>query len=350
MRKPFFWKSRGAWYVKVCKSQLFLDADEGKAYRIWQEMQQQAFDGGPRALVWSVAQDFMLWAQRNVAASTFALYQRYVVKFCDAYATRRVAELKPFDLNRWLDSSNWNGPSRSHAIAAVKRCFNWATHEGLIAANPFASVKKPQGNRRETLIADDQHKRMAAQRDAGGGRRDGAWRALIAALRLSGGRPGTVTTVTALNVSANFDAWVMQKHKTRGKTGKPLIVWLSPCLQTLTRIMAAARKTGPLFLNSRGRPWTKNAINCRMRRVRTKLDLPKGTAAYSYRHTFTTNALLNGLGIATVAELQGHKDIRMIAQHYGHLDQHADYLRQAAANALIPSSRASARTPPREQH
>jgi site-specific recombinase XerD len=333
MRKPFFWKARGAWYVKVGNSQVLLDADEAKAYAIWQEMQQGA-QSGTRTLVWPVAQDFLRWAQKHVADSTFALYTRYVVLFANEFGTHRVTNLRPIDLTRWLDAQAWKAPSRRQAIISIKRCFSWGAEQGLIGGNPFATVKAPRGKRRDTLIAGDSHARIAAKGDGGRRKRDGAWRALVVALRHSGARPGTVASVTAANVSPSLDAWVMPEHKTRDKTRAPLVVWLTPCLQTLTRILVAARPNGPLFLNSNGEPWTRNAMRCRMRRLRKGLNLPAGTNAYAYRHTFTTDALLNGTPMATVAELLGHSDVRMLAQHYAHLDQHAEHLRQAAANAL----------------
>lgn len=43
---------------------------------------------------------------------------------------------------------------------------------------------------------------------------------------------------------------------------------------------------------------------------------------------------MNGTGLATVAELLGHADLKMISQHYGHLDLKRDHLKAAAANAM----------------
>jgi len=60
--------------------------------------------------------------------------------------------LKPFHVSRWLDSHpDWQG-CRWGAITAVKRAFNWADDEGLIAASPIKKVKKPTMRRRERFI------------------------------------------------------------------------------------------------------------------------------------------------------------------------------------------------------
>jgi integrase len=54
---------------------------------------------------------------------------------------------------------------------------------------------------------------------------------------------------------------------------------------------------------------------------------------YSLRHTFATDALEKGVGIAQVAELLGHTDTRMVAQQYGHLNQKIAHMREAATKA-----------------
>ncbi len=49
--------------------------------------------------------------------------------------------------------------------------------------------------------------------------------------------------------------------------------------------------------------------------MRAKLGLPAGTVACSYRHSYATQAILNGTDVATVAELLGHGDVAMIQNH-----------------------------------
>lgn len=99
-------------------------------------------------------------------------------------------------------------------------------------------------------------------------------------------------------------------------------------MQDLCRELIAKHPAGPIFLNSRGKPWTRNAIRMRFRNLRRKLKL-KGVVAYCYRHTFATDGLERGVPIATMAELLGHSSTAMLSAHYGHLSQKGTYLRQA---------------------
>jgi len=62
------------------------------------------------------------------------------------------------------------------------------------------------------------------------------------------------------------------------------------------------------------------------------MDLP--FTAYSYRHTFTTDALLAGVDLTKVAALLGHSDAAMVARVYGHVGKHGQPLRDAAASSV----------------
>lgn len=235
----------------------------------------------------------------------------------------RVLELKPYHVTRWLDGHAWNVTTRRCAITAVKRVLNWATDEGYISASPLRKLKKPPAKPREKMLTPDEHRSILATADT-------MFRLIVLVMRHTGVRPGEVGMVEAENVDLAAGTWTLTKHKTRNKTGKPRTIYLTPCMQTVTRMLLSVRSSGPLFLNSRGRPWTANAIRCRMRRVREKLHLDRGVVAYAYRHTFTTEGLANGVPIATMAELLGHVDTTMISRHYSHLNQKTEHLRHAA--------------------
>jgi integrase len=53
--------------------------------------------------------------------------------------------------------------------------------------------------------------------------------------------------------------------------------------------------------------------------------------AYRYRHTFTTDALANGVPDAQVAALLGHSNTAMLHKHYSHLTARLQALKEAAS-------------------
>jgi integrase len=101
----------------------------------------------------------------------------------------------------------------------------------------------------------------------------------------------------------------------------------------LTNKLAMQHSSGPIFRNTRGRPLTTNAIRCRFRFLREKHPNLAGVVAYSYRHSFATEALVKGVGIAQVAELLGHTSTDMVSRHYGHLADNVIHMRAAALKA-----------------
>src|SRR5262249_49811713 len=99
--------------------------------------------------------------------------------------------------------------------------------------------------------------------------------------------------------------------------------------------LAKEHPDGPLFRNSRGQPWTGNAIRCRFRCLREKLPSLAGVTAYCYRHTFTTEGLVAGVPLAQMQELIGHTSPAMMT-HYARLGQQVVAMQQAAAKASRP--------------
>ena len=330
MRKPYFRKDRGAWFVKTRngKSQIRLHEDEEQAFKIWQELQSAENPDRPNAPFASLVENYLRSAERSVSAEMFTRTGTYLADFCRAYGKTAARAIKPHDVTKWIENHpGWGSWSQRAAISAVKRVFSWAIEQGLLTANPLAKVRRPRGQRREQLISDDQHAAMWNASRA-------EMRHVMLALRHSGARPGMVAAVTAANVSPDGWSWIMHEHKTRKNTGRPLVIYLSPCLRTLTLALAQKYPAGPLFRDARGNAWNRNSIRCRIRRLRKKLGLPAGIVAYSYRHTFATNAILNGTDLATAAELLGHKGVAMFEKHYGHIGQHNEHLKAAAAMAV----------------
>jgi integrase len=180
------------------------------------------------------------------------------------------------------------------------------------------------GNRRERILTQEERTRIY------GAIRDRTFKMYFFALCESGARPGEVARVSA----DNFDGgtWVFQKHKTAKRTGKPRIIYLTPPLVKLCKRLAREHPTGPLFPNSQGNPWTRNAIRIRFRNLRNKLKLD-GVVAYTVRHSYCTDGLERGVPIATMSELLGHSSTRMVSMHYNHLAEKREHLMAAARQA-----------------
>jgi integrase len=167
--------------------------------------------------------------------------------------------------------------------------------------------------------------------------RDKAFKDYVMGLTLTGCRPGEVNRVRKEDVNLENCTWTLQKHKTAKKTGKPRVIYLCPAAVELSkRLIAQCSDDGPIFRNTRGKPWTKNAVRIRFWKLRKKHPQLKGIVAYTYRSSFATDALEHGVPDATVAELLGHTNTSTLHRFYARLSHKVEHLKNAAERATQP--------------
>lgn len=269
---------------------------------------------------------FLEWAQREKKPATYEHYRYFLQSFTDTgIGTKPVSELIPHHLTKWLQANTWNSTSRNRAVSCVKRALNWCMQEGLISDNPLKAVKKDRMLRREKTVTPEERAKIDAEV------KDEAFRLYLFAMGQTGARSMEVRTITAADVRDG--EWVMESKDFR-VTGKMRHVYLTAEMATLTKTLCEKHPEGPLFRNTRGRPWTHNAIRIRFRNMRKKLDLPAGVVATAMRHTWVTDALEAGIPIATVSELAGHRSTKMVDSVYSKLSERKGHLRAAAEKAM----------------
>ena len=345
MRKPFYWKARKGWYVRIVNGKKstnhFLSDDESDAYREWHRMKEAAKRSlePDSVLVSDVVHRFATRCEQRVkdgqmAAKTMERAIEYLAAFLslDAIEEVTVDNLKPYHVTEWLDKqSGWNATTKHHAAAAVKRAIKWAYDEGRISRNPLHSLSVPKGDGRDFLIDDELYLDLlnGASDPKYKRKRVRSFKLFLMAMKMSGCRPGEVIGLKISNVDKKVDTWVIRKHKNRKKQSRPRVVYLSPCLQTLTRIVAHSRKSGALFQADYGESWTYEKVRRRFHRLKQRKGVESECVLYSFRHTWITSALLAGVELATVAEMAG-TSIQMIERHYGHLDQRQERMKAAA--------------------
>jgi integrase len=332
--KPWYRASKDAWYVEFNGRQIRLAKghDNEKAareafYKLMANGSGRLPDADTLRVV-TVCDLFLDHSQKHHIRDTYSWYRGYLQDFCDQHGTLILQDLKPLHVSRWLDSHpGWKGARRC-AVIAIKRAFNWAEGEGLLALNPLRRVKKPPQTFRERVFSrEERNEVMTAIRDQ-------AFRDFVFAMQETGCRPSEVARVTAANVNLELGVWAFADHKTVKKTGKPRIVYLTQAMVELTKCLMIKYPSGALFRGPRGgKPFTRNGIRCRFKRLRLKLPHLKGLIAYAYRHSFATDALVNGVGIAQVAELLGHTSTDMVMRHYSHIAGKIDHMREAAMKA-----------------
>jgi integrase len=338
MRRPYWKKSHGCWYVNNAAGKpVRLDPDDDAAHTIWQRMREAEQSlSHPNVPFRVLANEWLRQHQAEFATEKYRQLRRYLSAFCQHVGAKAAGELDKGTVYDWLRAPKqrgshktlrpWSPSTQRDVVGVIKRVLRWAHANGLIARNPLHDLRAPRPSRRERTITYEEHTRLVAKARS---QRHGKPFALYLIASRCGARPQQIRDVTAEHIAPGGQAWIFRQHKTAHKTHAPLIVYPSPCLQTLAKILAARHPSGPLFRTAKGTAWTKDAVVQRFRRLREQLGITD-VVAYAYRHSFATEAMLAGVPIATVAELLGHTNTRMVSEYYGHLAQHPEHLTAAA--------------------
>jgi integrase len=354
---PWYRKHDDWWYCQVGRKQIKLvkgKSNKKEARRQFDLLDENQFRKTPshldRLTVIQICRAFMKFSRRNHDPDTTDWFRRFLKQFCRRFGKKMVHAIDPEKVAAWIDEVKtvptgrkkngeltgyrkirWSSSTKNSAVSCVKRAFNWAVGKGYLTVNPLRSLEKPPMERRERILSPEERRAILGAADGK------EFKMYLFAIGSTGCRPGEVRKVTAAEVDLQMGTWRFKKHKTGKRTGRPRIVYLTPAMVNLCRRLMRERPDGPIFRNSRGLPWSRNAVRIRLRRIRLKLGLDAGVCAYAYRHTWVTEALAyGGLDVHTVAELAGHKGTKMIETHYSHLSKMVQHLRDAAIKATRP--------------
>lgn len=338
MRKPFLRtlaNGKKCWYV-VAKNGKFvrLDPDEETAYRKWHEMLEISREASdPNVTVLALVNHFITEVEGNVSSGRFDQYVHYLSQFSEKFGGRKAADLTKGEVSRWVNGSKtWGQCGKRECLSSITRLYNWAESEHSIK-NKMRGIKKPQQKHRTRVISHDEHRRLIEATRAS--KQNAAQFSNYLIASRCGARPSEIRRVTAENV-VEVDGgmlWVFAEHKT-DHTGDRRVVYVPPCLAVITRMLIRQHPKGPLFRQENGAAWTRHTTARKLKRLREKLSIDKDAKLYSYRHTFATDAIVNGASLAEVAAMLGHKDTKMVSRVYGHLDSHSRHLLEKSAQAF----------------
>lgn len=246
----------------------------------------------------------------------------------------RVRDLRPRHVETWLKEKKPNvvkpGTIRLYK-AMVLAVLNWAASKKagrLIHANPLRGLLElPEGDSRggEAVWTPEIFKIVTANVNA-------RFAEFLRILALTGARPSVARKVEARHYIPDLKLWDVQDLYRGRKHSKKYTrrIWLPPAARKIVERLNAEWPTGPIFRNTRGKPYTPDVVTMMMFKVRRRLEkkgvkLPEGLCVYGLRHTFATNFIKEHPDkLEYLRELLGHKDMEMIRRHYGHLfDEHA---------------------------
>lgn len=340
--KPWYRSARDGWYVKIDGKPVLLARgkdSKAEAQKAFHKLMAGRSDGRTRPtparlLAGEVVARYLAHLDRRVesgelATSSWRDADDRTKAFVARWGAAPCDELVPADVDGWIRSEQSWGPTRRHDVAgAVKAAFRWAARQRVIGADPLASLDKPSRKaRRELTLTAETWKAAASEI------RSAEFAELMAFIHATGCRPSEACRLEARQLDLSRGIAVLD-GKTTARTGRQRVIPLPGRIVEGLRVRAAQRPTGALWRTEDGNPWSKDSINCQIRRLRARLKAAgvEGAdriVAYELRHLFATDALEAGVQIATVAEILGHSDTRMVSRNYGHLADRHEHLRAA---------------------
>ncbi len=328
--KPFFRKQTQSWYCSIGGRQIPLGKEREAAEKQFHKlMTDRESVSAEITTLYDLSQRYLDWVQGNRKKGTYDNNCLYLKSFIDSVGKRlRVGRLKRHHITRWTgQNAHWSDTATNDAIAIVQRMLNWAVEEGYLQHTPLPKVRKPRRQRRDIVYTADQWQQI---KDAA----RGPLVDLLDFLYLTGCRPKEARTVEKRHV--HDDLIIFPADESKGETD-PRVIFLSPDAKAIIDRLAKKHPTGTLFRNSRGAPWTKDAIKCRLNRMSEKLKFR--VIAYGARHSYATNALVSGnVDPVSLSHLMGHKDTAMVSRVYSHLAKNPDFLREQARKAVGPAN------------
>lgn len=330
MSQPFKW--RGGWYL------WYHDAAGKRRRKLLAKTKTEAFDrwkaslksGTERAskspyfhtiaYAWLELQETRL-SRELVSAGWLARASRTVDAFLAAHPRIKAESITPDIAVGWIAEGSSQAYERTEA-QVLKQILAWAVPK-YMPASPLAAMKLEKGKRRERLIDLADHKKFCRED------KFPCARLLYWFCWWTGCRPIELRELRWEYLSDDCSRATLREHKTAKKKG-PRVIYFNQNAQAILRHHRATN--GPVFRNSRGRPWTKDALCRRVANLSKKTGVD--VSAYAYRHSYITRALKSGMDAAVVAELTG-TSLEMISRNYGHLDKEKEHLRRAALS--VPS-------------
>lgn len=335
--EPWRWEERSGWYAWIHGSRRRLASfDEGKRVAIRRLSELVGKAEGASAETPPVGEVIRLYLadlrrRRNEGAvdpQTRDDAKRRLAGFAEMHGDTAADQIRPHHVQSWLDTKTaWGATSRHDGVSTVKSAFRWAVKQGHVERNPLAELEKPKrAARREVIPPPADIDRM--------------FRAIIAPchsdlflfMAETGCRPKEARTLEAAWLDRAEGLAVLERHKTRKKTGKPRVIYLTPIAAEIAFRLADLNPVGPIFRNTKGNPWTRSAVVQAMESFKIRAGVGDEMVTYALRHAYATEALARKVPAAHVAELMGHSDLRMM-KNYSHLSEKTESLKQAARAA-----------------
>jgi integrase len=291
----------------------------------------------PNVAFGEVADPYLTFVKENFSAEHYRHCKERLQEFKNHIGDHmRARDIRAKHVEEWIKTKELTKGSERLYKSMILACLNWAARPRqkkggeMIPENPIkGQLHMPVGESRgkDAVWAKETFEQVLRVSST-------AFANLVRILAWTGARPSTVIRIEAKHYNKAQSRWDCEDlYRGRQSVNKYVkhVRLLNDEARGLVERLNAEHPEGPIFRNAFGKPWEPDApqiylTNLQVKFKETKdLSWPDGLVVYGLRHTFATNFLQqfpNEMEYLRV--LLGHKDYKMIFEHYGHLiDQHA---------------------------
>ena len=248
------------------------------------------------------------WAPR-CKPSTIRLRDRILEgQLLPVFGTRRIDRITPTDIHRWFDAYSRTSPgAANHALGVLRQIFNHAVRLEYIAANPARGVRPNARPKLTRFLSREEIGRLHEALECHAGGRRAQQADIIRLLLLTGCRKNEIVRLRRREVDG--DLLRLEDSKTGPRT-----VLLNRKAQEIIERRMATTPVEFVFPSSKDptRPVSDNLPLW----YEVRLEAGIGDVRlHDLRHTYASQAVMQGIPLPVVARLLGHSQTTMTLRY-----------------------------------
>ena len=267
-----------------------------------------------------------LWLEDGLAKNSLDAYRRDLSlysRWLHAERGRALLTTTADDLGAYFAArhAGTRPASSNRRLAVLKRFFQFALRQNLVAADPCLRMKSAkQAPRYPKTLSEAQVEALLAAPDATTplGMRD---RTMLEVMYASGLRVSELVDLKSVEVSMNDGVL-----RITGKGSKTRLVpfgaeargWIERYLTEARGVILGGQVADALFVTARGGPMTRQMFWMLVKKHALRADILAPLSPHTLRHAFATHLLNHGADLRVVQLLLGHADIST-TQIYTHV-------------------------------
>ena len=267
--------------------------------------------------------------EKNFSDNTLEAYVSDIRKLRD-FASEELSGIAPDNISYenlqefifQLSKNQYSERTQSRWISSFKGFFKYLLEEEIREDNPAALLEVPKLGLYlpDTLSFDDIQKIIDATEDNDLGKRN---KCMLEVLYGCGLRVSELITLKISDINFN-EGFLKVEGKGKKVRWVPLAEYTSQCIKEYIRFYRPAHKVNKkhqdiLFLNNRGSGISRVMVFLIIKELAEKALIHKNISPHTFRHSFATHLLQNGVDLRYIQEMLGHSSITT-TEIYTHLE------------------------------